>query len=249
MSWYKTGSDGAAQQEEEEKKVEEEMNKPRRFWLAPGKTTQIVFLDSAGFFFKEHSYKAGGQWGNFVTCISDMGGEDCPFCDENMRYSYVCAFTVLDLTQFNTKKDNQLITASKKLFVTKGTATKKLLKKRERQQGDLVGCKFEVTRYEQKEVSTGSDFEFIERLTPKDMAALRMTSGPYSIPANEWLVPFDYMKAFEPKTPHEMRKLLGKAEPIGSDNEFNNPQPQNQQPTGADQGGDSSPTQDLSSMV
>lgn len=172
-------------------------------------------------FFKEHSYKAGGTWGHFATCISDMGGEDCPFCDDGMRYSYVCAFTIIDLSQFTTKKDSQLITASKKLFVTKGTATKKLLKKRERQNGNLVGCKFEVSRYEQKEVSTGSDFEFIERLDENAMMNLRMTSGPYSTPANEWLKPFNYMEIFKPKSAQEMRKLLGKAEPVGGDNEFN----------------------------
>lgn len=48
MSWFKTGEAGQEQQKEEEKKIEDEINKPRRFWLAPEKMTGIVFLDSEG---------------------------------------------------------------------------------------------------------------------------------------------------------------------------------------------------------
>lgn len=220
MSWYKTGQDGEEQQVVEEKKVEEEMNAPRRFWLPPNTSKNIVFLDSAGLFFKEHSYKAGGKWGNFISCLSDMGGEECPFCEDGMRYSYVCAFSIIDLSVFETKRDNIMVTASKKLFIAKGSVTKKLLKKRERQEGNLIGCKFEVTRYDKKEASTGSDFDFIERLSTEQMNALRMTSGPYSLKKEDWLVPYDYVKLFQPKTAPELRRILGKAATAGSDSDI-----------------------------
>lgn len=138
-------------------------------------------------------------------------------CDNGMRASFVAAFTVIDLSQFETKKDKQVITATKRLFVAKGTATKKLLKRRERCQNDLTGCMIEVSRFDAKEVATGSDFEFIERLTPAQMMAYRIPTGPYSVPEAEWLKPFDYLKIFEPKSADKIRKIIGVSAPIGSD--------------------------------
>jgi len=166
-------------------------------------------------------YQVGSSWEQ-ATCIQGIkDGEDCPLCENGMRAAFVAAFSVIQLVDFETKKDKQRITALKSLFVVKGTSTKKLLKRRERCQNDLTGCMIECSRYEQKETGTGSEFEFIERMTPEQMMALRMTSGPYSVPPAEWLKPFDYLKTFEPMSADRLRKIIGVAAPIGSDSSVN----------------------------
>jgi len=167
-------------------------------------------------------YKVGNGWEQ-ATCIQGIkDGEDCPLCENGMRPAFVAAFSVIQLVDFETKKDKQRITALKSLFVVKGTATKKLLKRRERCGNNLTGCMIEASRFDQKEPGTGSDFELIERLTTEQMMELRMKTGPYSIPENEWLKPFDYFKAFEPLSADKLRKLIGVASPIGSDSAVNN---------------------------
>ena len=94
---------------------------------------------------------------------------------------------------------------------------KKFLKKRDAQSGNINFCKFSTTRYEAKEAATGSDFEFKERLTKEAVQELRQKTGDYSMTEEEWIKPFDYMKIFQPKTPDELRRILGKPAAIGSD--------------------------------
>jgi len=166
-------------------------------------------------FFKEHNYTSGGSWQNWETCIADMG-EDCPLCDDGMRSSYVAVFTIIDLSEFTTKKDSIKVTASKKLFVLKGLTIKKFLKKRDAQEGNIKFCKFNTARYEAKEASTGTDFEFKERLTEAGVAALRQLTSPYSMEPDEWLQPYDYMKLFAPKSADTLRRIIGSPAPTGS---------------------------------
>jgi len=218
MTWYSQGEEGRKNVEAEQKRRQEQFDAPRRFWLRPDANTDIVFLDSEGFFLKEHSYKSGGNWQNYETCIADMG-EECAFCEDGHRSSYIAVFTVLDLSQFETK-DKLKVTASKKLFVLKGLTIKKFLKKRDARKGNITLAKFNTTRYEAKEAATGTDFEFIQKLSVKQAMALRQKTGPYSMKEEEWLQPFDYMKIFAPKSPDELRRILGRPAAVGSDGDI-----------------------------
>lgn len=217
MSWYKTGEEGKRQAEEEARRAAENANKPRRFWMRPGAETEVIFLDSEGFYFYEHDHKVAGKFGNFETCIVDMG-QACAFCDGGYRRSYVCAFTVIDLTQFTTKT-GQLVTASKKLYVVKGTAIKKLIRKRDAQNGDLRFAKLHIFRDGPKDNSSGSDFDFVERLTEEQVKALRPTSGNFVVPENEWTQPYNYYDVFAPKSEIELRRILGQAPPAGAEDD------------------------------
>jgi len=65
------------------------------------------------------------------------------------------------------------------------------------------------------EASTGEDFEFLnKRLTKKQLMTLA--------PAGEdekWLEPFNYAEILAPKTPKELRAIVGGDEPVGGEDE------------------------------
>ena len=65
MSWYKKGDEGKARSVEEEAaakaRAQASQNPSRnRFWLAPNKSAKVTFLDSEGFFFREHQLYLNG---------------------------------------------------------------------------------------------------------------------------------------------------------------------------------------------
>lgn len=216
MSWYSSGQEGADKAKQEDKKRQAEIERSRqpfRLWLPPDTSAQITFLDSDGFFFREHQLYLDGSWLNWETCISEIDEEGCPICESGKKYSYVGVWTVIDHSEFTSKKTNKVYKNTKKLFVAKGGARNKLLKQRERRDGNLVGCRFEVTRYTEKECSTGEDFEFIERVSLEDIKAL----CPAEEKPDEYIQPFDYRKLFEPKTAAELRAVIGTAPPVGSE--------------------------------
>jgi len=154
MTWYEKGDEGAQKAKDESERRQAEYSGPQRFWLAPDKSTKFVLLDSEGFFFKEHQYQKGGNWLNWETCLDDIGEEECPFCESDFRYSFVAAFTIIDLSKYKSKQTGEMVTARKKLIIFKSTAQAKILKQKERHENDLTGCVFETTRYTKKECST-----------------------------------------------------------------------------------------------
>lgn len=212
MSWYNEGEKGAQKAKDEDSNRQKNFDSPFRFWLAPEKSTKFVFLDTDGFFFKEHNLNLNGHWRNWETCISDLGEEECPICEQGFKYSYVAVFSIIDLTKYKDKQGNQ-VKASKKLLVLKTTARNKILKQKERREGNLTGCVFETTRYNQKECSTGEDFEYLKRVPVEDLKEM----APQGVDAEEFVRPFDYIKLFNPKTAVELRRVIGAAPPVGSE--------------------------------
>lgn len=103
------------------------------FWLAVGQSAQVTFLDgeiiefdggNKGFdtvYALQHTVNLGTQWLSFV-CPKNHHGE-CPACAVGQKGSYVCFFTVIDHTPYQSKKDPSLVYQHvKKLFIaTSGT--------------------------------------------------------------------------------------------------------------------------------
>jgi hypothetical protein len=213
MSWFKQGEEGAASAKaEDERRQAEFAGMVSRFWLKPDKSTKIIFLDSKGFYYREHQIKKNGSWLNWETCISDIGEDDCPVCENGYKYAYVCAFSIIDCSKYTDKRGNK-VTARKKLMICKSTARNKILKRKEKLDGDLTGCIFEVTRYNEKESSTGEDFEFLQRVTVEEIKEL----CPQGDDAAEFIKPYDYIDLFQPKTVDELREFVGVKAPIGAE--------------------------------
>lgn len=210
--WYKSGEAGY---EEAKRKQEEAKNAygPMRFWLKPGTSAKVTFLDTEGFYFSEHNLKVDGKWGNYYTCMKDFS--ECPLCDMGDRPSYVCAYTIIDHSEFETKQGKK-IKNQKRLLVVKPAVMNKLARRRETLEGNLQYGLFLFSRDGAQECSTGEDIEFIKRLSRDDLLRFKPTDSKQS--DDEFLAPFDYRKLFAPKPVDELRKISGSAEPVGSDN-------------------------------
>jgi hypothetical protein len=220
--WFSKGNEGLEKAETFEEERRKAASGIKRIWLKPDKNAPVrfTFLDTEGFFFKEHQLKIAGSWQNWETCIQDLGDEDCPLCEENYRVSFVGAFTVLEHCDFVSKRTGERIRAIKKLLVVKAAARNKIMKQKERRDGDLTYCLYESTRYSGDECNTGEDFEFIEKQKKEDLQSLMPN---YYLEADEenkesnWLEPYKYEEIFAPKTAAELRERVGIAAPVGSE--------------------------------
>ncbi len=163
-----------------------------------------------------------GSWINFESCLSDF--DNCPLCDSGKKPSYIVAFTGIDHSEFTIKRGpnaGMKIKNVKRLAVFKSTARVKVLKQKEKREGNLTGCTFEISRYSEKDNSSGSDFEFTKRCTPEELMAFAPAqvlgkNGLENVDPAEWIKPFNYMEIFKPKTAAELTSLVGGVEPEGS---------------------------------
>ena len=162
-------------------------------------------------FFREHTLYRNGKWNTHVTCLNDIPDiqEECPIdlLPENAP-SYVGAFTIIDIGTYPTKKGGPLVNP-KQLLMCKSTARGRVMKKKERLEGNLTYCKFELSRIGLNDVSTGSDFEFLERLTKDQVLALApLVTETQKITPEEYIKPVNYLEAFAPMAISEINRLL-----------------------------------------
>lgn len=215
--WFQKGEEGKKRADAFDKETKERRKRGAGSWRFRqdyDSAAKVVFLDNPEFFLSEHTVQKKNRTGKTIytqeTCIRDF--DTCPLCEEGDNPSYVVVATVLDLRK---RKDNQgrehKVTRS--LFVGKGMARQALMRQVERREGDLTLCAFEIARGTQNnEPATGSDFDYIKRLTKAQAKKL--------IPQDQdetFLEPFDYEEILAPKSPKELRKLVGGESPVGSD--------------------------------
>jgi hypothetical protein len=207
MNWFKTGTDAATaaktemeRQAQARKEAKEKFNKLRRFYVKPGTTTTITFLDGPvypdgsefPFIFKEHQLNLNGSWQNWFTCL----GGDCPICESGSKSSTVSAYTIIDHSQWSDKRTGEVHKDELKLFVCKMGTHEKLVRKMAKQGGTLHGKTFEVSRgMGDQSAAVGDDFDFeadldVNRLFPEAVVN-------------------DYKEIFAPKDPTFLRRVLG----------------------------------------
>jgi hypothetical protein len=216
--WYQQGAEGQEAVKDYEDDRRKRSGGAFRLWIPAGGSTEFTFLDSEGFFFKEHNYYSRGSWLNWETCIQDIGQEDCPFCEDGVRTYYECVFTVIDHASYESKKTpGKIITNSKKLLVLRSTARKKILRKKDQNDGDLKYVRMSTHRDDKKECSTGEDFEVVKRLTKEEVMAMAPSEWMgQGITPEAWIEPFNYKQLFEPKKAAALSRVLGRVEPVGA---------------------------------
>jgi hypothetical protein len=213
-AWYQQGEEGRkrAREEDAAAQARREQRGPRRFYLPNDASGKITFLDTPNFFLHEHNIKLAGKFNNFFTCLKEI--DTCPNCEDGDNPSYVCVGTCISHREWK-DKEGKLHKNEKMLFVSKGRARQRLMKQIERREGDLKFCVYEMARGSQTtECNTGEDFEFIKRLTKKQLLGLAPAGSDES-----WLDPYDYAEILAPKTPEEIRKAIGGSPPVGSEEE------------------------------
>jgi hypothetical protein len=199
--WFATGDEGrerAKQADEEAKKRREKQFD--RFFLAKDSSALVTFLDTPAFFFYEHQLKIGKSFHNHFTCIRDF--DECPIDAAGFNPSYVLAGTIISHKPWK-DKNNKVHNNQKQKIIFKGRARENIIRKIDKNDGDIKGCVFEMNRgSSDTECATGEDFELKKRLSPKELKMLVPTGQD----AAEFLKPFNYMEEFAPLSAKELRK-------------------------------------------
>lgn len=161
----------AGRQEARKEARAQRANEPRRFWMKPGETRELVIVDERMSFFRyEHSLKnpATGRFDLYTPCINEHA--NCPVCKTDSKPSYFAAYlTVIDLTPYE-KEDGTVIEWSKRLLVIKQAQQKKFVRIQERE-GNLRGVIIAATRDRDTDANIGNDFEVVEVMPEDDLLA------------------------------------------------------------------------------
>ena len=170
IKWAKSGASAAAELEKHEKEqaIKAAQNRKLwRFWVAEGTEGKITFIDGNltadntldFWLYYEHNLMLNGEWGNTFVCTKEV--EPCPICAAGDSPSLVGAFTVIDHSEYKSKKGD-IYKDTQKLFVAK-QGTLRQLQIIAVKRGGLAGCTFDVMRTGDKSPSVGNMFDFVEK--------------------------------------------------------------------------------------
>lgn len=240
QSWYNTGFQGMAQ---EQARLDSSYGPPR-FWVKPGETKDLVFVDDEPVCIHEHNPKIDGKFQNAFTCVQGIH-EDVVCCQKlglQSRY-YIGYLTIVDCSEWSDAKGNKH-QFELKLIGAKLRTLKKFRRKKD-DKGSLIGCMYRAAREDDKSSSCGDEFEFQRKVDMDKLFAAAAYKGKKLVDmwdaaesdgekmvalqrtfqvkpdANGKLprvVPlFNYLEVLKPKSPAELRILLGAAEVGGGD--------------------------------
>jgi len=187
MSWY------IDQESQNRTEFESYASTPKvsRFWLKPGTTREIVFLDDTRFGVHEHKIKVSDKWESY-TC----SGEGCVLCAHRTPKSYQEMYSILDLTPYLDKSGKEVKMTRRLLAVGKQVADI-LSKRREDLGGSLFGKKFKVSRLGEKSASCGNDWSNVPIKTPLELAKLP-----------DYLQPLNFLELLKPLSKKEMLEIV-----------------------------------------
>jgi hypothetical protein len=176
LAFLKKGK--AAQEAFAKEEHKQEMNSKKtaqRYWIKDGTDGQLTFLDgqiAEGSLdipcLYEHNVNMNGKWGNNFICTQDT--EPCPICEGGGNPAYEGLMTVIDHSEYTSKKDGKVYKDQVRLFVAK-RETIKQLQKIAIKRGGLRGIKFDVSRTGDKSPGVGNMFDFVEKLTEAELVA------------------------------------------------------------------------------
>jgi len=231
-SWYETGFDGIG---DEERRLDEAQG-PHRLWIPGGASKDIVWCDDEPVCIHEHNPKMNGNYRNWLTCQQGVYDEVvcCQKIGPKGRY-YVGYLTGVDCSEWKDQRGNTH-QYEMRLVPMKLRSLKKFRRKKD-DRGSMVGTMWSMHREDDNAASIGDDWDFqrdvdMEKMfdyvnyrgsllsemweqaegDPEQMArVLRI----FQIKPDEEgklpriIPPFNYMEVLKPKTPKEMRLLLG----------------------------------------
>ena len=172
MSFLKKGKQSqAAMKKADEKAAKAQEGYVNRFWMPKDAETTVTFLDGDidedGMLdiptYLEHQLNLDGSWQNWFACTSET--EPCPICEGDDNPTLVGVLTIIDHTEWESKKDGSKHKDEKKLFVCKRQTIKQLQKIATKRDG-LKGITFEVSRVGEKAASVGDMFDFVQKKSP-----------------------------------------------------------------------------------
>jgi len=238
-SWFDTGFEGMKREED---RLQSRQG-PGRYYVPEGETKEMVLIDDVPFCVYEHHFKMNGSWRNWLTCLRGIH-EDIPCCTTlgDKTRAYLGFLTCIDASKWKDKKGN-VHQYEVQLFPAKLKTLKKFKRKKE-DRGSLVACLFKVTREDEKSPSCGDEFEIqkeVELAKVLDVAMFRgrkllelfakanedpkmmeYTQRIFQVVLDDKgkilpkLYPFNYIELLKPKSPEEIRAIIG-GQKVGSD--------------------------------
>jgi len=232
VAWYSRGKTGI----DSEKQRRQDSEKPRRFWLPPGKGNNCVFLDDESFNVYEYNWFANNSWMNWATKSPDADAE-AVFREKGLN-PYFCAYrTIVNCTEWEDKQGKKHNYELQ--FLPAKNDTAQLIERRREHHEGLVGKMFTITRNEgDRTTSAGDDYVFKKDVDINEMLPYVMYKGNKFIDlvnqANEddekrayltskfaveivdgvilpKLVPFNYPDLLAPPSPREAKIMLAGA--------------------------------------
>lgn len=199
-SWYGTNYQGL---DEAKAAQEERRNQPSRFWMKPGETRRLLFLDEVGFTFNEHKVlKIPNDWktAESETCP----GPGCPLCEQGNQRLLTIVHTVLDFDGYKDREGKEHDKMKKHLFVM-GLTVADIVRENKKNWGGLKGHLIRVTRKTERDARTGSSFDHCLKegraivYNLEDVAARGID-----------IVPFNYVDIFKPKSLEALNAKYGR---------------------------------------
>ena len=138
---------------------------------------------------------------------------DAACCFSQSTNSLVAIFTIIDHSEWTSKKTGKTYKDQRKLFVCKKGVLKRLRKMAGSREG-LRGCTFDVSRIDSKSENVGDTFDFLKKWDDMDAFANKYELKPEDIEA------YDYAKIVPDNDRDDLAKLgfgTGSASVVGAE--------------------------------
>jgi len=206
-----------------EKNIEERKAQSGKLWrfrMKAGETKKVIFLDDNPPIIEEHQLKLDGKWGNFYTCLKNLG-QTCPLCEAGDRPATTGFYTVIDRTEYTVQRgDNagQKRADQLRVMAVKFKGLKQFKKFSAKYKG-LAGCEFEADRTSDKAASVGDMFVLEEK--HDEDALLDIINAQRQQPIEHLsAVLVNWEEYLAPRSAADLAKLVGgKAAEVDEDSE------------------------------
>jgi len=202
---------------------EEQTNTVFRFWMPKDIETHIMFLDDNPPKYDEHQSYIDGNWKNWDTCLKQFS-KKCPLCEAGNKAYLAAAYTIIDLTEWTSKKGEKHLN-ERKMYVVKFDSLKALKSLSAKVRG-LRGSVWALSRSGDKSANTGNVFFPIGKLTEDELKMAlegKYTNEDYKTLFKNTKInsidPYDYDAILAPKDPEKMSASVDKAAETSYDQE------------------------------
>lgn len=163
-SWYETGYDGA------EKEAEKRAlgYPPDRWWMKPGTSKEVIFVDDTPFCIQEHTWRdTDGNW-HSATCTSKIHDQGCGACGAPGvgRADYVGHFTIVDVQGWTSKEGKE--NKNRLMLLPAKTKVLNKFKMKKENRGSLLGQLWTLARADANASNTGDDLDHVRELKSMD---------------------------------------------------------------------------------
>lgn len=192
VSFIRYGEESDKSFEEAKAAVNKRKDKQKRFWMKPGISRKIIFLDDGAPEIIEHVITPNGDFSQewYDTCVGAALG--CPHCKAKKPTRQIWVYSIIDTTKYTNREGKEI--AYKRMLLCVPRGIQEILKTKKKEYGRLAGYCFTVSRSDDKSARCGNDFSIVLREGKLLAANLERLKTQYAAE----IEPFDYRVEFLP---------------------------------------------------